>query len=48
MPISDHDMAGCVYKTSNMNFNGRTIRCRDCGNYNPEQLQKDICESNLR
>ena len=30
-----------------MKFNGRTIRCRDYRNYNPEQLQKDIRESNL-
>ena len=47
MPVSDHDMIGCVYKMSNINFNGRNIRCRDYRNYNPEQLQKDIRESNL-
>ena len=45
--ISDHDMIGCVYKMNNMKFNGRTIRCRDYRNYNPEQLQKDIRESSL-
>ena len=28
-------------------FNGHTIHCRDYRNNNPEQLQKDICESNL-
>ena len=48
MSISDHDMIGCVYKVNNMNFNGHTIHSRDYRNYNPEQLQKDTCESNLR
>ena len=48
MSISDHDMIGCVYKMNNIKFNGRTIRCRDYRNYNPEQLQKDIRESNLK
>ena len=46
MSISDHDMIGCVYKINSIKFNGRTIRCRDYRNYNPEQLQKDIRESN--
>ena len=47
MSISDYDMIGCVYKMNNIKFNGRTIRCRDYRNYNPEQLQKNIRESNL-
>ena len=48
MSISDHDMIGCVYKMNNIKFNGRTIRCRDYRNYNPEQLEKDNRESNLK
>ena len=44
MSISDHDIIGCVYKMNNIKFSGRTIRCRDYRNYNPEQLQKDIRE----
>ena len=47
MSISDHDMIGCVYKMNNVKFNGRTIRSREYRNYDPEQLQKDIRESNL-
>ena len=47
MSISDHDMIGRVYKINNIKFNGRTIRCSDCKNYNPEHPQKDIPESNL-
>ena len=47
MSISDHDMIGCVYKMNNMKFNSCTVRFRDYRNYNPEQLQKDIRESNL-
>ena len=40
MSMKDHDMIGRVYKMNNIRFNGRTIRLRDCRNYNPEQLQK--------
>ena len=32
---------------NNVKFNGRTIRSREYRNYDPEQLQKDIRESNL-
>ena len=47
MSVSDHDMIGCVYKMNNIKFYGHTIPCRDYRNYNQEQLQKDIRESNL-
>ena len=47
MSISDHDIIGCVYKMNNVKFNGRTMHCTDYRNYNSQQLQKDICESNL-
>ena len=47
MSISDYDMIGCVYKMNNIKFNGRAIRYRDYRNYDPEQLQKDVRESNL-
>ena len=47
MLISDHDMTSFVYKMNNMKFTGLIIRCKDYRNYNPEQLQKDIRESNL-
>ena len=47
MSISNHYLISCVYKMNNIKFNGRTIRCRDYRNYSPEQLQKDIRESNL-
>ena len=44
--MSDHDMIGCVYKINNIKFNGCAGCCRDYRKYNPEQLQKDIRESN--